>query len=294
MLGPNKKINAGDESTNIQGEKVYIQQIQQGLSYSQVKEVAMDVFKSNFYELSELAKATALERAEQLVNRFLLKLEHESPYLVDKIQEPDVQYAVINAQKQYARNGQPETLELLSSLLKTRFQIEEGSLKGIVLNEAIDAMSKLTINQIKFITALFLVKNCKLPKVRTLIEVLSKVMTDQLVSIQREPSIFEHLIFVGVAAVDVTESASQNLEYFIRSGYSDELEGKIEGITLDVLDPPVRKQFINDSLSESVFEKWNNSIISRYALTTVGKAIAVAYLNAVMNTNINLDIWIKG
>ena len=294
MLGPNKKINAGDESTNIQGEKVYVQHVHQGLNYSEVKGIAMDIFKSNFYELSEVAKATAVERVEQLVNSFLLKLECESPHLIDKIKEPDVQYAVIDAQKQYARNGQPETLELLSSLLNTRFRAKERSLKGIVLNEAIDAISKLTINQIKFITALFLVKDCKLFKARYLIEVLSKVMTDELVSIQREPSLFEHLIFVGVTAIDTSMGAHQNLEYFIRTNYSDELKEKIEGSTLDVLDPPVRKQFITDSLSESVFEKWNNSIIGHYALTSVGKAIALAYYNDVMSDNIDLDIWIKG
>lgn len=266
MMGDKKEIIAGNHSTNIQGRTVNVNQ--SGLSYLEVKEVAMDVFKSNFYELSEVAKEVALERAEQLVNRFLSKLEQEGPNLIHKIQDPDVQYAVINAQRFYARNGYPENLDLLKDLLKTRFQMEEGSLKSIVLNEAIEAMSKITINQINYITVLFLVKNCKLSKARVLIEILSRIMTDQLATFKKDQSFFEHLIYAGVAISDVTKNSSQNLEYFIRTNYSEELEDKIEGNTLDVLDPPIRKQFNIDSLSEIVFKNWNSSIINRYSLTS--------------------------
>ncbi|MEM5672126.1 hypothetical protein AAHB54_13835, partial [Bacillus cereus] len=41
----------GDNSTNIQAKNVTVQQ--NGLSYTAVKEVAMDVFKSNFYDLGK-------------------------------------------------------------------------------------------------------------------------------------------------------------------------------------------------------------------------------------------------
>ena len=293
MIGNRKKIKAGDSSTNIQSEKVIVHQ-HNGLGYTEVKQIALDVFKSNFYELSESANKLAVERAEQLVDRFLSKLEKESSAKVEKIQNPDVQYSLINAQVTYARKGEPLTLELLSDLLKKRFQTEEGSLKGIVLNESINVISKLTIHQLKLITALFLVKNCQLANARHLIETLSKFLTDDLINFLKDKSYFEHLIFVGVAANDVTTLSSQNLEFFIRRNYSDELVVKIEGNTLDVLDPPVRKQYITDQLSESIFDKWNNSTISQYSLTSVGLAVSVAYYNAVMGTNIELDIWIKG
>lgn len=293
MISNRKEIKAGDSSTNIQGEKVIVHQ-HNGLGYTEVKQVALDVFKNNFYELSESANKVAVERAEQLVDRFLSKIEKESPDKMEKIQNPDIQYSVINAQMTYARKGEPLTLELLSELLKKRFQIEEGSLKGIVLNETISVISKLTINQIKLITALFLVKNCQLANARHLIVTLSKFLTDDLINFLKDKSYFEHFIFAGVAANDVSTLSSQNLEFFIRRNYSDELVEKVEGNTLDVLDPPVRKQYITDPLSESTFDKWNSSIISQYSLTSVGIAVSVAYYNAVTGTNIDLDIWIKG
>ncbi|UTW68455.1 hypothetical protein KHA80_12535 [Anaerobacillus sp. HL2] len=56
-----------------------------------------------------------LERAEQLVNSFLFKLEQEGPNLIHKIKYPDIQYAVINVQRFFgARNGYPENLDLLT------------------------------------------------------------------------------------------------------------------------------------------------------------------------------------
>src|SRR5690625_2720006 len=71
-----KTQKSGDKSTNIQDEEI---NINQGLSYSEVKEVALDVFKSNFYELSGIAKETARERAETITEEFLQKLNDENP-----------------------------------------------------------------------------------------------------------------------------------------------------------------------------------------------------------------------
>lgn len=290
-------IRAGAESTNVQATDVIINQYQ-GLTFADAKEIAkdtaMEVFKSNFYDMSELAKTIALERAEILVSNFLLKLEKDAPETIHKIERPDVQYDLINAQKQYARSGKTDTLELLTDLLKTRFQVDEGSFKGIVLSESIEVMSKLTINQIRIITAIFLVKNCIIPTARDLIENLSTILTDQFNTYKNEISFFEHLMFVGVAANDITVSASQNLEHFIKKNYPKDLDQQFVGKDKSEVESHIRNHFSSDPLSENVFVKWNTSLIGRYSLTSVGKAIAIAFFNAEMNAKLDLDIWIKG
>lgn len=293
MISKKNEINSGDYTTNIQSENVYVSQ-NTGISYTEARQIALDVFKSNFYELSKVAKNVAIERAEKLVDRFLSKLEKELPEEVRKIQNPDVQYTVIKAQSIYARSGEPEILELLTDLLKDRFKVKENSLKKIVLNEAIETISKLTINHLRILTAIFLVKNCRMSKARSLIEVISNILTDDLLQFIRDRNYLEHLVFTGVTTNDITTDSCQNLEYFIRKNYSEELHEKVEGSTLDVLDPPVRKQFVTDTLSESVFFKWNYSYMNRYALTSVGIALAVVFYNTLMNANVDLDIWIKG
>lgn len=297
MKNNHNELSSGNKSTNFQArDNVNFHQTNNnfGVSAGEARHIALDVFKANFYELSEKANAIAIKRAEELVDNFLSKIERENPILLKKIQDPDVQYAVLNAQRQYARSGDIKTLELLTQLLKNRFQSNSGSLKSIVLNESIEVLPKLTIDHVSIITTLFLVKNCQLSSVRHLIENLNKIMPDKILELKRDVSFFEHLMYAGITTNDVTLLNGQKLEYFIRKNYSGELVEKVEGNTLDILDPPVRKQFITDSLSESVFEKWNNSILKNYTVTSVGKAIAIAQYNSIMNTQIALDIWIKG
>jgi len=93
MKNNKQELTAGDSSTNIQGYSVTVNQ--SGLNYSDVKSIALDVFNANFLELSENAKDTAVQRAEELVNQFLIKIEKEAPHLAYKVQEPDIQYALI-------------------------------------------------------------------------------------------------------------------------------------------------------------------------------------------------------
>jgi len=290
-----KEIQAGDESTNIQdSENVTVTNTHNyGVTYADARQIALDVFKANFYELSEAAKATAVERAEQLVNNLMAKIQSQAPESISKIQYPDVQYAVVNAQKHYARSGNTDSLNLLTDLLKDRFLMDEGSLKAIILNEAIEVLPKLTINQIKIICTIFLVKNVKLPKARLLIDNVSQFLFDHGIHAADNLQFYEHLLFVGVAAHDNLVSAEQNLEYFIRKNYKHELNYASEGPNRGKEDPPVINQFIIDDISRDAFNKWNNSFAKRYVLTSVGIAIAVAYYNAEKGANIDLGIWIK-
>lgn len=56
MFENKKEIVAGDGSTNIQGKTVNITNNNNGIDYFQARQIAIDVFKANMYELSEVAK----------------------------------------------------------------------------------------------------------------------------------------------------------------------------------------------------------------------------------------------
>jgi len=70
-----QKQNAGDSSTNIQAESITIHQ---GVSLEAVRQVALDIFRANFYELAGEAKDIAQRRAEEITEDFLRKLEQEN------------------------------------------------------------------------------------------------------------------------------------------------------------------------------------------------------------------------
>jgi hypothetical protein len=120
------------------------------------RKLLLDVFKSNFLELSLTAATTAKNRAEELIDDFLKKLEEKDPSKIERIQDPDMQYAIFTAQKEYARNGEKAMEDMLVNLLLERIAEESQSLKKIVLNESLEILSKLTKRQLDILTIVFL------------------------------------------------------------------------------------------------------------------------------------------
>lgn len=58
-----QKQKAGDNSVNVQGDRVTIVT---GLTYQVVRQIALDVFQQNSYQLAGVAADTAGDRAEQI------------------------------------------------------------------------------------------------------------------------------------------------------------------------------------------------------------------------------------
>lgn len=153
MIGSNKQ-DAGDNSTNYQaGNNNNIVNI--GLSYGEVKEVVLDTFKANFYQLSEKAAQIVLERVEHITDSVLEKLYREKPHLIEKLQEPSVQSSLINAQKEHAKAGDVDLETMLTDLLIERIDSDERSLKQIVLDEAVLVVAKLSNTHINVLTLLY-------------------------------------------------------------------------------------------------------------------------------------------
>ena len=148
----NDKINtqtSGDNSTNYQAETM---NIVQGISYSDAKEIALDVYKSNFLELSKEAKSVALQRAEELTDDFLNRLLEENKPAIEEVATPSMQLALYDAQKQYAKTGDKNLETLLVDILVKRASTPERCLKQIIYDESIAVASKLTSQQMDMLT----------------------------------------------------------------------------------------------------------------------------------------------
>lgn len=142
---------SGDHSTNLQ----VAGNVNIGISATEARQIAIDVFKANFYEFSDKAAQKALERAEEITDKFIEQFYIKIPYLEEKLQEPSVQSTMFNAQKEYAKTGDDTLKEQLIDLLIQRINSEERSLKQIVLDEAIKILPKLTQEQINLLTLIF-------------------------------------------------------------------------------------------------------------------------------------------
>lgn len=126
-----------------------------GLTYLEVRDVALDVFRANFYELAGMAKEVAKERAEQITEKFLKQLEKENPGGLGKANDPDFQHSLFTVQKEYARCGDKDLGDLLVDLLVDRSKQDQRNILQIVLNESLLTAPKLTESQLAALAIVF-------------------------------------------------------------------------------------------------------------------------------------------
>ena len=207
-------INAGDNSTNVQGKEVTINHYN-GLTYSDAREIAMNVYKSNFLQLADEASQTAKARAEELIDKFLKDLEQKNPNGLIQMNDPDIQFGIFNAQKAYARSGNKDLADILVDILVERSKIKEESLVQIVLNESLEVAPKLTSNQLDILSLVFLLRYSKRLSLRNIQDFAIYLITDAFPLIDKiitdKNSEFQHLEYTGCGSITVVENKIENL-----------------------------------------------------------------------------------
>ena len=197
MLRKDQTQDVGDGATAIQaGGNVTVNHV--GLTYSQVRDVALDVFRANFFELAGMAKETARTRAEEVTEEFLKKLEKENPAGLSKSEDPDFQYALFTVQREYARNGDKELSDLLVDLLVDRSKHDQRNILQIVLNECLVTAPKLTDTHLAALAVVFLVKymhNQGVGNHDTFGKHLDKHLLPFVSKLTRSRSCYQHLEF---------------------------------------------------------------------------------------------------
>lgn len=196
-----QKQESGDDSTNLQAQSIVVNQ---GISYSDAKEIALDVYKSNFLQLSQNAAQVARERAEEITDNFLEKLKSENEGAIESMNEPSMQAALYEAQKQYAKTGDKDLEGLLVDILVERASTPERNIHQIVLDESLSVAAKLTAEQMDALTVNFLMSKTR-NQTLTNLPALSQYMQTNLVpfigNLSKETSCYEHLEYVGCGSL---------------------------------------------------------------------------------------------
>jgi hypothetical protein len=190
-----QKQQGGDSSTNLQGQNIVIHQ---GITYSDAKEIALDVYRANFLQLSREAAEVARARAEELTDAFLEKLKKENEDAVSELSKPGMQAALFEAQKQYAKTGDKNLEGLLVDILVERASTPERNIHQIVLDESLAVAAKLTTEQMDALTVNFL---------------LSKTKNYTLVSLEAINPYFDTEIIPFLSKLTETSSCYEHLEY---------------------------------------------------------------------------------
>lgn len=154
MIKDNKLIQEGAEkSTNFQGQTV---NVYNGISYADVKQIALDVFDSNFIHLKNEAALVASQLAEEITENILEKLNNEKPELLQEFKKPGMQEVLYIAQKEYAKSGDKDLGDLLIDIVVDRAGVTKRNMLQIVLDESLLIAPKLTVEQMDTLTLNFL------------------------------------------------------------------------------------------------------------------------------------------
>lgn len=231
----------GDESENYQAGRDVI--VYQGPSLEEFRQVALDVYRANFMELRGAAEEVALARADKVTNEFFDQLKAQNPDALKSAADPDMQRSLYNAQREYACSGEDDLGQVLVDLLVDRAGQDQRTIETVVLNEAITAAPKLTVDQRAALAVCFLVRYTRYSGPGTLEAYYDTIVEKGLrllaLGLPRKASAYQHIEYVGAGAVgmgsiSVGQALASDRGFFTKGFTEDE-----------VLEP--LREFIGDS-----------------------------------------------
>lgn len=213
MLNKDQTQEVGNSATAIQaGGSVTV--INVGLTSAEAREIALDVSKATFYELSGAARETASIRVEEITDQVIKKLEKDFPAGLQKAKDPDFQYALLTVQKEYARNGDKDLGDLLVDLLVDRSKHDQRDILQIVLNESLSTAPKLTDTHLAALAVIFLFKytqNLSIGNHQMFGEYLDKQLMPFVSKLSKNQAGYQHLEFSGCGSIGLGVSSLEGI-----------------------------------------------------------------------------------
>ncbi|GIF06255.1 LPO_1073/Vpar_1526 family protein [Actinoplanes siamensis] len=181
-----------------------------GISYSDARNIAMDVFKDNFERLKGDAIGLAQERAEKVTDEFLRKLHEMYPEAVKNFSQPGLQRSLYRVQEAAACSEERDLDEVLVNVLVERSKEEKASLKRVILDESLQTIPKLTAPQINSLSLIFSLRYTRIvaPPIESAAATLALSMTRYgaaLGPIASSEMALQHLAYAGCLSISINQ-----------------------------------------------------------------------------------------
>ncbi|MEW7986494.1 MAG: LPO_1073/Vpar_1526 family protein [Candidatus Thiodiazotropha endolucinida] len=145
----------GDNSENLQAAGNITKNYYIGASKDEVKQIALQVFETNFYKLTNEAHSIAFQRAEEITNKIIHRLWQKLPSGFNAASDPDFQYILYSAQRDFARTGDRNIGDLLVDLIIERCKSPDRSIRQIICDEALEILPKISQEMINILGIVF-------------------------------------------------------------------------------------------------------------------------------------------
>jgi len=175
-----------------------------GLTREEAINLFFDLYNNNNVKLVAIAAATAKENVEKFAKEFFSKAEEK--HLVDdisKFSSPDIQVMMNQAINCASRKDSEVLRKNLAALLVGRIKHDSDELKTIIYDEAIATVGKLTNNQVKILTIVFLLLHTSNPGIvnwATFNSYINEYVAPFL-DFKNTKTDFKHLVYAGCASL---------------------------------------------------------------------------------------------
>lgn len=275
---------SGDSSINVQsGGDTNI--TQNSVVLYSIEEVSKKLLESAFGELPDATKSDIKSNQKSYFESLSDKLREINKQAGDVkkiIESPDFQYISKKATISASRSSSEELHGNLAALIVNRINHDHEALKRIIYNEAIDAIEKLTHDQLQILSTGFILTRTKLEGVNSVAQF--KQFLDQRVKpflcFKNTITEFQHLVYVGCANIGLLNVDLKKL--FVKNYPNIFMESD------DIFE--VLK---DNSTAMQLKALASATPITRLELTPVGIVIAATHLEQVTRDKLNMDIWIN-
>ncbi|GHC95157.1 LPO_1073/Vpar_1526 family protein [Novosphingobium pokkalii] len=227
-------------ATAIQSQRDTI--VNQGLSSNDFRSIVESLFDQmpKFIETALTAMDVRLNAFEDsLIKRF----DHDATAKREAFSDPDFLHIVIEAQRAYARTGDPETHGTLVDLIAKRSSEDTRSRRAFAINEAITVVSRLTKNDMSELAFAFYARHTKNPAINDLSSFcanLNAYIYELLDDLETDRDSYEYLVSQRCTAISALEISLLDIwrqvypGLFMKGFSAEEVDKIVEDSTPDV------------------------------------------------------------
>lgn len=238
-----------------------------GLSPEESAKMALGLFNENFPKLQLVAEKIAYERVTELWNEIALKLTTLGLSCSDALLDVDVQYSLLEAQKQYARFGTQELLDKLSSLVANRVKYHNDDMcLKVTIDQAISVIGKVSEPQLDYLSLLFITTKVKFDDISSLEQLKNRFDYLEKVFPKSRYSNWQHLNMLGCFQLELP----------------------------DVCDINAKRYGFMKSDVERIFSENIKNLSGDFSTSPIGTILAIMHAEQRIHYRFDPKIWIHG
>lgn len=235
-----------------------------GLSIQDACQIAKTLFEENFPKLQEEAMKVAVARIDELWEKIKSKISLYNIQDYTAFSTPDMQYILCESQKEYARYGTKDKLEVLAELIFKRINYDNDEYIKIVIDKALLIINQLSEYQLNYLSAMFICKQVKFSNIHNEQDLIKniKIFADKL--------FFPHNISV---------SWLNSLGCFeLHLGSADKIISQAYGLDIETVKKMLPDNFLH--------------IHADYGVSHVGVILAITNIQAKVGYSFNPKTWV--